>query len=171
MNVIFHTTTAIAVAVLLTDTKKNELLKNSKAIFQVGILAFIVGIVSHGALDYIPHCYPINSKVDVIIGLLMILITICFINKKYRLIMTLAFLGCIFPDLVDLSPQILNKQFGTNLPIMEKIFPWHLHRFSGSIYNDNCEISTLNHILLSLTICIVCWCRRVDLQTMFNREF
>ena len=170
MNVIFHTTTAISVAVLLTDTKRIEQSKTSKNVIWTSILVFTVGLISHGALDYIPHCYPVNSKLDAIAGLTMILTTIWLTNKKYRLIMGLSFLGCIFPDLLDLSPGIINKQLGLSLPTIDKIFPWHLHDFSGSIYTDNCNNSTLNHMLLLSTICIVCFCRRTDLKTMFKKD-
>lgn len=170
MNVIFHTATAISVAVLLTDTKRIENSTTLKKVVWTSILAFVVGLISHGALDYIPHCYPINSKLDAIAGLTLILTTSWLINKKYRLIMALSFLGCIFPDLVDLFPKIMNQQLGLNLPTINKIFPWHLHDNSGSIFNDNCNNSTLNHILLILTICIVCWCRRTDFISMFKKS-
>ncbi|MCC7332723.1 MAG: hypothetical protein IT232_08960 [Flavobacteriales bacterium] len=170
MNVIFHTTTAISVAVLLTDTRRIEQSTTSKNVVGTSILAFTVGLISHGALDYIPHCYPINSKLDAVVSLTIIVITTWLTNKKYRLIMGLSFLGSIFPDLVDLSPAIINKQLRLNFPAFEKIFPWHLHDYSGSIYNDNCNNSTLNHILLLLTICIICWCRRTDIKTIFNKD-
>jgi hypothetical protein len=108
MNVIFHTTTAISVALLLTDTNKIKQSTTSEIIYWSSLFAFTVGLISHGALDYIPHCYPINSKVDAIAGLTMILITIWLTNKKYRLIIGFSFLGSIAPDIVDLSPSIIN---------------------------------------------------------------
>ncbi len=124
MNVIFHTATAISVAVLLTDTKRIEQSTTSSNVIWTSILAFTVGLISHGALDYIPHCYPINSKLDAIVGLTIILTTTWLTNKKYRIIIALSFLGSIFPDLVDLSPSIINQQLGLNLPTFEKVFPW-----------------------------------------------
>jgi hypothetical protein len=123
MNILFHTTTAISVAVLLTDTNRVEQATNSKIIYWTSFLAFTVSLISHGALDYIPHGYPINSKFDAIAGLTMILLTIWLTNKKYRLIMGLAFLGSIVPDIIDLSPAIINKQLGLSIPIIDKIFP------------------------------------------------
>jgi hypothetical protein len=170
MNVIFHTATAISVAVLLTDTKRIEQSTTSSNVIWTSILAFTVGLISHGALDYIPHCYPINSKLDAIVGLIIILSTTWLTNKRYRIIIALSFLGSIFPDLVDLSPAIINKQLGLNFPTFEKVFPWHLHNYSGSIYNDNCNNSTLNHILLLLTIGIICWCRRTDIKAIIAKD-
>ena len=70
MNILFHTTTAISVAVLLTDTNRIKQSTNSKIIYWTSFFAFTVSLISHGALDYIPHGYPINSKFDAIAGLL-----------------------------------------------------------------------------------------------------
>jgi len=170
MNVIFHTTVAISVVILLTDTKRIEQSTTSKNFIWTSILAFTVGLISHGVLDYIPHCYPVNSKLDAIAGLTMILTTTWLTNKKYRLIMGLSFLGSVFPDLVDLLPSIINKQLGLGLPTIDKIFPWHLHDYSGSIYNSNCNNSTLNYMLLILIICIVFWCRRTDVKAIFKKD-
>jgi hypothetical protein len=170
MNILLHTTTAISVAVLLTDTNRIKQATNSKIIYWTSFFAFTVSLISHGALDYIPHCYPINSKFDAIAGLLMILITIWMTNKKYRLIIGLAFAGCIFPDLVDHLPSILNKEFGFSLPIFEKIFPWHVKEYSGSIYSGNCNISNLNHALLLLTIAIVFYCRWKDVMVICKND-
>jgi hypothetical protein len=170
MNILFHTTTALSIAVLLTDTRKIEHSTNPKKVFAISILAFVVGIISHGALDYLPHCYPINSKIDAIAGLIMIISVTWLTNKKYRLIIGLAFAGCIFPDLVDHLPSILNKEFGFSLPIFEKIFPWHVKEYSGSIYSGNCNISNLNHALLLLTIAIVFYCRWKDVTVICKKD-
>ncbi|NDA64250.1 MAG: hypothetical protein EBX50_19815 [Chitinophagia bacterium] len=86
MNILFHTTTAISVAVLLTDTNRIKQSTNAKIIYWTSFFTFTVSLISHGALDYIPHCYPINSKFDAIAGLSMILITIWMTNKKYGFI-------------------------------------------------------------------------------------
>ena len=170
MNVIFHTTTAFGVAVLLTDTRAIADAATNKKIIETGICGFLLGLLSHGALDYTPHCYPINSKLDAIAGLTMIIALVWLTTKRYRLITGLSFLGCVFPDLIDLSPSILNKQLGLSLPIMNKIFPWHWHEYSGSIYGSNCDVSTANHLFVILTVIIICWFRRTDLRQMISRN-
>lgn len=167
MNVLFHTTAAVGVAVLLTDTNKVKIHSNVIRASITGTFAFILGAISHGALDYIPHCYPINSKVDVILGLIIIVIFTFLAKKDYKLIVGLAFIGSIFPDLVDLSPEILNSYLGFNLPIIDNIFPWHWSEYSGSIYVQNCHVSFLNHSLVLLTVGLICWARRNDLTKIF----
>jgi hypothetical protein len=170
MNVIFHTTTAIGVTVLLTDTIR---LGNRPTIIQViptALCAFVIGIISHGVLDFIPHCYPINSKLDVIAGLAMILCTTWLTNRHFRVIAGLACLGAIFPDVVDLGPKIISKYLNLGLALPDNFFPWHWHMYSGSIYNGTCNVSTLNHLLLLLTIGVILWTRRTDLKVIIKRS-
>ncbi|MGB0931163.1 MAG: hypothetical protein ACPGVB_10325 [Chitinophagales bacterium] len=170
MNVFFHTTTAIGIAIALTDTQhfhSNTPIKNT---FPIAFCAFVVGIIGHGALDYIPHCYPIPSKADVVFGLFIILICLWRSHNTYRFILFASFVGSIFPDLIDLSPSILHKYIGTPIPTTAKLFPWHWHEYSGSIYTQNCDVSTFNHILVLITVTIICWFRRRDLKVIFNKK-
>lgn len=164
MNVLFHTTTAIGIVVLFTNLKKIE---HTKYALSTMLIVFITGILSHGILDYIPHCYPIPSKLDVSLGLIMIITTTWLCNKKYRMLILTCFIGCIIPDLIDLSPAIINKQLGWNLPILDKIFPWHFKKYSGSIYTDDCTVSTMIHMVLIIVIGAVCWYKRSIVKEVF----
>lgn len=168
MNVLFHTTTAVGIAILLTETNKDQTSITLTKQLTTAFFAFTFGVIAHGAIDYIPHCYPINSKVDVIVGLVMILSLTWLTRPSYRLITFSAFIGSIFPDLIDLGPTIVNQLLGLNLPILEKVFPWHWPRYSGSIYENNCGVSNLNHFLVVFTVMIICWFRRNDLKNIFN---
>lgn len=151
---------------MMNDTEKVERYNSLTKQVSIGVLCFVTGVISHGALDYIPHCYPVNSKIDVVISSLLIMIITLLAKSKYRIIVGLTFLGCIFPDIIDLSPAILNKYVGLNLPIHRNVFPWHLHIYSGSIYSDNCGVSTFNHYLTVLVVLIICWTRQKDLKLM-----
>ena len=170
MNVIFHTTTAIAVTVLLTDTSRLGDRPTLKKALPTAFCCFAIGIISHGALDFIPHCYPINSRLDGIAGLLLILLTIWLTNRHYRLISGLACIGSIFPDLLDLGPKIINKQLSLRLTLPDNIFPWHWHTYSGSINDGRCNVSALNHLLLLFTIGAVIWTRRSDIIVMLHKK-
>lgn len=114
------------------------------------VYGFIIGVISHGVLDYVPHCYPISSKLDLLIGLIIILICLFKVKKDYKFLVSAVLFGCVFPDVIDLTPAILNSQLGINLPIFENIFPWHIHEYSGSIYTEECSVSKINHILTLL---------------------
>ena len=171
MNIIFHTIAAIGVSVAITDTNKINIKSSYKKIILTSVFAFIVGIISHGVLDYIPHCYPINSKFDAIASFVLIITFIVLTNKPYKLITALSFAGCIFPDLVDLLPAILNKYLNLHLKITTKIFPWHWPEYSGSLYNSDCNISILNQVLLIFAIITICWFRRTDLKQMMMKNY
>ena len=169
MNVLFHITTGLSTAVLLTDT--NEINENSdyRKILPIALFGFVIGIISHGALDYIPHCYPINSKLDILLGLLSILLLLLISKGRYKLIILGSLIGCVFPDIVDLLPSMLNKTLHLGLPEFEKLFPWHWKQYSGSIYSGACNVSFINHSLVALTVLIILWARRKDLLTLVGR--
>jgi hypothetical protein len=171
MNVLFHTSTAIAIAVTTIDI---DIISDKRIITKknitTGLLAFVLGVMSHGVLDYVPHCYPINSKIDIFAGLLMIITLTWLTNRSFRPIMFASFVGSVLPDVIDLLPAILNKQLHLNLPILNKCFPWHWKIFSGSIYSKDCMVSTLNHIGLILSIIIILWLRQKDVKIIFKKK-
>ncbi|MFB8787050.1 hypothetical protein, partial [Pasteurella multocida] len=73
-------------------------------------------------------------------------------------------------DLIDLSPAIINKQLGWNLPIFDKLFPWHFKKYSGSIYTDDCIISTINHIAFVIVVSVICWYKRSIMKDIFSKR-
>ena len=164
MNVLFHTTTALGIAVLFTHPK------SKKPSIVTNIFVFIIGILSHGILDIIPHCYSIPSKLDASLGLLMILTATWFSHKKYRIIVLSAFIGCNIPDLIDLSPAIINKQLGWSLPVFDKVFPWHFKQYSGSIYTDDCTVSTINHTILVIALGAIYWYKQSVVKEIFSKS-
>ena len=168
MNILFHTTAAIGLIATLNETSSGEYSNKKKMV--LGLICFAIGIVSHGALDYIPHCYPINPKVDVIIGAIIIGTVTLLSKPKYRLIVGLTFLGNIFPDIIDLSPQILNKYLELSIPLNDKIFPWHWEKYSGSIFIDDCKTSTLNHLILITVTVSICIMKKNNLKNIFKSK-
>jgi len=163
MNVFFHSITAIGATVMFTDTSKPV----KKSVLKRCCLVFIAGNFFHGILDYIPHRYPINSKIDAVLSLSFIIFAILFTNRYYKFIVAASFLGNIFPDLIDLSSGILNKYLHFNFHIYPKIFPWHWPQYSGSIYKDGFEVSILNHFIILAFVFIVCIARFKDFKEIF----
>ena len=167
MNIIFHTTAALGIIATINNTQNSIVSKRTKILH--ALTAFVVGVISHGALDYIPHCYPINPKIDVTLAATIMAMLLFFSNSKYRLMVALTFLGSIFPDIIDLSPQILNKYVGTSIPLYDKIFPWHFEKYSGSIFIDDCKTSALNHFILVFVVSIICLKRKDEVIKIFTR--
>jgi len=168
LNVLFHIAAGLSTAVLISDTSQLTKDAEYQQIVPVALSGFVIGVISHGALDYIPHCYPINSKLDISLGLLSILVLLWLSKGRYKWIFLGSLLGCIFPDLVDLAPAMLDQAFNLGLPEFKKLFPWHWKQYSGSIYSGECEVSFINHCLVLLTSSIVWWARRKDLSTLFS---
>ncbi len=168
MNVLFHVTTALSLAVILTDTQTHPPSAPMRRAIPLAMAAFVVGIASHGALDYIPHRYPVNNYLDVILGALIILLSLLFIRNAYRPIVTAACLGSILPDLVDVLPWVMRYQLGiTWFPFTHfKVFPWHWGGHSGSLYEGHQLVSGINHVLLLFAIVSILYFRRRDLRTM-----
>ena len=165
MNVIFHITAGVTIFSLVSKKETKE----DKINLLVYVFSFVLGVISHGILDYIPHCYPLNSKVDVILGLFIILILLYVVKEHVKLLIAIILLGCISPDIIDLSPKILNSIFDINLPIFDNIFPWHFYDYSGSIYNDDCKVSSLNHLLTLVFCTIIIFFNRTNLQKVLNK--
>jgi len=167
VNVVFHTISAIGVVAMVTDT---NIVKpgNGRAPIAIAATALLSAVFFHGVLDYMPHCYPVHSKWDVLAGLCVIISVFLWVRNNYRLIVAAAFVGCVLPDVVDLLPAILNKYMGWQLPLKEKVFPWHWKENSGSIYSGNCETSFINHWFVVIFVLSLIYARRYDLKQVFR---
>jgi hypothetical protein len=159
MNVIFHSALSIGISAAVINPITIEKENNLTTVKLISIL-FCLGIISHGLLDIIPHCYPINSKIDFLISLFIICTTILCLNKRYRVLVAFSFIGALFPDIIDLSIPILNKYAYLNLPVHENYFPWHWKYYSGSIYSSDCTKSSIYQAILLASIIIVCYLNR-----------
>lgn len=146
MNVLFHLTAGFGIALALCNVAPKP------KIWPTAATGAFIAFVSHALLDYTPHCYPINSKIDVTAGIISLLALTFFARKEYRLIIFATLSGSILPDLIDLLPAILNKQFNLNLPGYPKIFPWHWKIYSGSIYNGHCSTSHINIAMICIAV-------------------
>ena len=167
MNVFFHVATAVGLTVALTDTNRIKTVKDSVV---PACLGFVSGILVHGIIDYLPHTYPFSAKSDVVISFLMIAIFLFIAKKKYRLILLSSIIGCIFPDLVDLLPPMLNKYLGFHIFVTDKVFLWHTPAYSGSIFTGTSIASDINHIAVLFITIVVCWCRKADFVDIFGKK-
>ncbi|MDR2956429.1 MAG: hypothetical protein LBV43_15255 [Prevotella sp.] len=167
MNILFHLVTSVGVTVIVTDT--TGICKVREGIIP-GICAFSAGLIIHGILDYLPHTYPFSATVDVFLSLLVVAALIISSKPKYWLIICLAMLGSVFPDVIDLLPSILNKYLTFDLPVGNKIFPWHWADYSGSIFIGKSIASDINHFSVLIITIIVCYCRRKDFIEIFIKR-
>lgn len=109
--------------------------------------AFGMGILTHGLLDWLPHCYPIPSKADVLLSLVLMVFAVLRSSKAFSPLLIAAFAGAVFPDVLDLSPAIVARQTGWEVPLFPHFFPWHRKEYSGSVYKGSCAVSNGIHLL------------------------
>ena len=168
MNVIFHTLASVATAAVLSTQLKEKKPINSTTGLTILVIGFTAGILLHGLLDWSPHQYPLPSALDVVVSLILFSVVFTLAHQKARWILTVCFLGSVFPDLVDLGPAILNKQMQLNLPVV-KIFPWHWKQYSGSVYDGSRYwLSILNHlVVVGISGCLILWYRQSLIRNLF----
>ena len=154
MNVTFHAIGSFATAAVLS-VGKNDGWRSFLA-FKKYIVGFILGILIHGILDFSPHEYPIPSKIDVVLALILLSIFLFISQRQNFLLILVCFAGSIFPDVIDLGPEIANKYLGIEFPHFPfHIFPWHWKEYSGSIYDGNHRIESIIYHLSLLFVCSI----------------
>lgn len=131
MNALIHIATGFGISLIVAETNTDKLKIREK--LGTSFLGLTLSFVSHALLDYTPHCYPINSKIDFIAAALLLLSLTLLAAKNYRLVVVSCLVGSVLPDIIDLLPKILNKQLGFNFPEYNNLFPWHWKSYSGSI--------------------------------------
>ena len=162
MNIFFHTAMSVSIAVMLYDTDQD-----GKKKFLICFIAFIVGVIVHGILDYVPHGYPIPTIIDILISVLLIGVLFWRISTDFRLLLLSSFAGNIFPDLIDLLPKLMDKYLHTTIGHNNNIFPWHWSQYSGSLYGGHYQVSYLNHILVIIIFFIIVFLNRNKLKLLF----
>lgn len=141
MNIVFHTLTGCAAAGLFTGKIEDKTKKNQTVIIYIAV--FLIGIMTHGILDFLPHQYPFKADIDIIISLTFFTLFLIFIQPKFILLFCVSFFGSIFPDLVDIGPRIIKELLGISVPSFAyKIFPWHTAKYSGSIFTGEFDQSS-----------------------------
>jgi hypothetical protein len=133
---------------------------------RVLLVAFVTGVLSHGVLDGLKHGYPIPYALDPPLALVLVVAWLALVERRYRALFTVAFVGAILPDVVDLGPSVANRLLGWHLPTLSRhVFPWHRVDGSGSMYpmgegvasrpghgnldaGDNQAVSIANHAIV-----------------------
>ena len=156
MNVTFHALGSFAAAAVLSaklvPCENCFFLRSDLPFLAVG---FVAGVLLHGLLDFAPHSYPFPAAFDVLLCLALFAAFAFLVRRRNLVLLVACFVGCLFPDIVDLLPAMINKRVNLGLPVV-KVFPWHWREFSGSIYDGSQRFeSNLWHSLLLATSVIL----------------
>jgi hypothetical protein len=114
MNIIFHTVASFGIAVSLSASIWSDAPSRRKLLLS-SVAGFTLGIIFHGVWDYIPHCYPLSGVADALVSLSVMLIILIFAKGRRKVLTGACFLGGVFPDVIDLGPNLLNQYLGLNL--------------------------------------------------------
>jgi hypothetical protein len=172
MNVTFHLASAIGLGHAASRYVRTPDFSGWYGPGDATLLApvFALGIFSHGILDGLWHQYPVPMRLDPLLSLILFLLWNAFIQRRFRLLLGVAFLGAILPDLVDLGPAIAG-QFGLHLPNLSRLlglhlpaahlFPWHWPQGSGSIFDGSRRfVSLTNHFIVICFSAVAVWANR-----------
>lgn len=170
MNELFHVLSAVGISAMVTDTEAVDDKGGLQNRVSTTLYAFSAGIIAHALLDCLPHTYPIRSKPDVIVSIVLAASLIIFSKKPYRLIVAGSLFGCTLPDIIDIGPRMLRAYFGLAVPIHSQLFPWHWPAYSGSLYDQGHTVSAIDHGLFFALLMIVFLTRRQHLNNLFSLQ-
>ena len=150
MNIAFHTFTALAIG--QSAACRLEVARSRAQRITIGVVTFLLGVMSHGVLDGLPHEYPFQWLGETVLTAALLAIWMAIIQPRYRILLLVAVAGALLPDVIDHVPRDLNRHLGTHLPELTKLFPWH-HRggsgsLSGTVPPDARLASIANHIIV-----------------------
>lgn len=130
------------------------------------LAAHLAAIASHGLLDWLKHGYPVPSRLDVVLALILTGTWLWAVEPRLRLLFTSTLSASFLPDVVDHPPRLLHL----TSPLPTPLLPWHARAGSGSLYpaaqlragsglvaleqGHNQLSSTLNHALVT-ALCLL----------------
>ena len=166
MNVAFHTLTALAIG--QTAACRMEVAQRRRTRVAIAVVTFLLGVMSHGVLDGLPHEYPFRWLGDTLSTTVLFVIWMAIIAPRHRGLLLIAIAGALLPDVIDHTPRDINRHLGTHLPELPKLFPWHHRGGSGSLSGvvpfDARVASIANHIIVVSFCAASLWLSRRALR-------
>jgi hypothetical protein len=166
MNLAFHALAGLAIGqTAATRIAAEPAPRTRRHDVVVATLAFGLAIMSHGILDGLPHEYPFRALGDTLATAAVVAAGMAPLRPRHRVLVLVALLGAVLPDVIDHAPRDLNRHFGTHLPELKKIFPWHGAGGSGSLSGDHILFrahvaSIVNHVIVVSFSAVTLWLTR-----------
>lgn len=171
MNVAFHTLSALAIG--QTAAWRLDVADRRARRGAITALVILLGVMSHGVLDGLPHEYPFKWLGDTVSTTALVVVWMAIVEPRHRLLLLIAIASAVLPDVIDHVPRDLNRHLGTHLPELTKLFPWH-HRggsgsLSGEVPRDARIASITNHIIVVTFSGVMLWLSRAALRKTVAR--
>jgi hypothetical protein len=171
LNVAFHTLSALAIG--QTAAWRIDVADRRERPVAIVALVFVLGVMSHGVLDGLPHEYPFKWLGDTVSTTALVVIWMAIIEPRHRALLLFAIFSAILPDIIDHVPRDLNRHLGTHLPELTKLFPWHHRGGSGSLSVNvplDARIASIAYHIIVVTFSIVMlWLSRRALRIKRRR--
>jgi hypothetical protein len=136
--------------------------------FWIAAVVFVLGVMSHGVLDGLPHEYAFKWLGDTIASATLVGVWLAITKPGYRSLLLIAIAGAVLPDVIDHVPRDINRHLGTHLPELRKLFPWHHRGGSGSLSGvvpfDAHVASIANHVIVVSFCAAALWLSRGTLR-------
>jgi hypothetical protein len=114
-------------------------------------LTFALAVLSHGALDGLPHYYPLGSAGDTVVSILLVGGWLWMVPRWLRGPGFLICVGALLPDIIDHVPDDLRKHLGLPIPVPPNLFPWHWPTNTSSLVGRTGPLwveSTAFHVIV-----------------------
>jgi hypothetical protein len=177
LNTAFHTLAGLAIGqaaacrLIATDPRGggpprsgHERREAQARYAEVAAFTFLLAVMSHGVLDGLPHEYPFRALGDTFFTIGLFATAMLLIEPRFRLLLAIAFVGAVLPDVIDHVPRDLNRHLGWHLPEYPKLFPWHHPEGSGSLSGVVAprarEASLANHVIVVTFCATLMWLSR-----------
>jgi hypothetical protein len=166
LNVAFHALAGLAIGQTAACQAARAARPGARA--AIAAAAFVLGVMSHGVLDGLPHEYPLRWLGETITSLTLVTTWMVITRPGYRALPLIAIAGALLPDVIDHVPEDLNRHLGTHLPVWPNVFPWH-HRggsgsLSGVVPRDARIASIANHVIVVAFCAATLWLSRQALR-------
>jgi hypothetical protein len=167
LNVSFHALAGLAIGQTTASLSRGP---HERPRPGVVVAAFGLAVMSHGVLDGLPHEYPFRALADTLVTAALVGVWMWLIEPRFRALLLVALLGAVLPDVIDHVPRDLNRHFGTHLPELKKVFPWHGSGGSGSLSGEGILFrahiaSVTNHVIVVTFCAVALWLTRGVLRS------
>jgi len=162
LNVAFHTLSALAIG--QTAAVRMDAADGRRRRISIAVWVFVLGVMSHGVLDGLPHEYPFKWLGDTISTTVLVVTWMAIVQPRHRALLLLAIGAAVLPDVIDHVPRDFNRHLGTHLPELTKLFPWHHRGGSGSLSGEvpfDARVASIAYHLIVVTFSgVLLWLSR-----------
>lgn len=161
MNLIFHTFASLGAAIAFIPDSSGDICRDR--LRRRMALLIPTGIMLHALCDLLPHHFPFDLKMDLILSLVLFAVTYQLVPGSAGTLIIAGFISGLIPDLIDKGPDFIFEfagYEGCDIPI---IFFWHNPSFPiRSSLKELNYLSVVSHVAIMAIPVVACILRKDD---------